>query len=58
MNKKYSHRLLSYQCREDIASTVLGFLTLCRNQITDTGTAVIPGRVNSDLIGMFCLHLS
>jgi phage-related tail protein len=46
----FSAKLLSAQCREDLQSTILGFLELCRQHIPKFTTSVVPGRVNSDIV--------
>ena len=48
-SKKYTTKLLSAQCREDLQSTCLGFLQVCKQQLRK-GTSVIPGRMNSDVV--------
>ena len=47
--KKKTKSLMSPQCREDLASTILGFLCLCQEAMKD-GYCLIPGRVNSDVV--------
>ena len=48
--KRVTKALMSSQCREDLASTILGFIELCKQHLTVHKTSIIPGRVNSDIV--------
>ncbi len=48
--KKFGKMLLSKQCRDDLASTILGFIALCAHHIPQYGTCIVPGRTNSDVV--------
>ena len=55
LSKKQKCRsLMTKECRDDLNSCILGFCRIVQN-ITPTGTVVIPGYINSDIIeNVFC----
>ena len=42
--------LLSFQCREDIVSLLVGFDEFSREKLQKSGGSIIPNRINSDVI--------
>jgi hypothetical protein len=48
--------LMSYQCREDLRSCVIGFHELCVSHLTENpNSSIIPSRINSDVVeNHFC----
>ncbi|MES9901423.1 MAG: hypothetical protein ABW168_01925 [Sedimenticola sp.] len=46
--------LLSKECRDDLNSCILGFMSMC-DSVLHNGVSILPGRFNSDLIeNFFC----
>ena len=53
--KEKEKRLISAQCREDLASLIIGFEQICQMRLSKSDTTVVPGRINSDPIeNFFC----
>lgn len=53
--KNKEKHLISYQTREDIVSSVLGFEELCLYKLKSSHASIIPSRINSDIVeNMFC----
>lgn len=48
--KEKEKSLLSFQCREDITSLLIGFDEFCREKLTMSGGSIMPNRINSDVI--------
>ena len=47
--------LISHQTREDIVSSILGFVEMCEAKLKLSSASIIPSRVNSDVVeNMFC----
>lgn len=55
MIKNKEKHLISYQTREGIISSIVGFKELCMYKLKSCDASIIPSRVNSDVIeNMFC----
>ena len=48
--KAFGSRLMSVQCREDLKSSIIGFISMTRHHLKMYASSVIPGRVNSDIV--------
>lgn len=55
MIRNKEKHLISYQTREDIISSIMGFEELCMYKLKSCNASIIPSRINSDVIeNMFC----
>ena len=48
--KQASKELMSAQCREDLASLILGTIMLCDHHIEANSQVIVPARLNSDIV--------
>lgn len=53
--KAKEKKLISAQCREDIASLIIGFEEICQIRLAKVDATLVPARINSDPIeNFFC----